>query len=595
MSLSCTLYKNTGFNTLNIPDSKALLVAGEGTAIKTTALDVLQNKFLQNISVSTTWEEIQNVDYANINDFYYFVTSIQMTSYDVATLSLEPDFVTSAGGPAQLIILDGITERHHISKADDAYGKYDEADPLLVPSQPLQLEFGNTYFLYGSAIDSVDYYTVCESSIDLVAIAMNAYTAITYTDANDAEQKVTIPHTTPVAMRTTFSIDEGLTTETNGTCLFDVTNENVQKGMQLARDMGAEDAIIAQYALPKNMFSISGTNGYVTKVTQTKVTGATTGLPFKYADVRNQRTLSGENNRYGILSVSGNSYEANPEQIYIDGLAEPSVIYKADGRENGKPFYNFSYYLGASNSAINAFFRNAIAGMEWRNVPLRFVSKSGSIQDAYNFQSQQSKETFGNTIDTARYTGTQGMNAINLVTSTASGVAGVLQNVSEGKIAGAIGAGISTAATTTSNAWNMAQNAMSEDQRRFNYNKDRAAEAFSFGISQNVVIPTIKFPFQEPSLRDYYGNGVITYRYKYADTDIKKIDKILTAYGYHITEMLTPEMFSNRPHFNFVKANGVTIGNNLPNWWKAGIAEQFSAGVRIWHVKPGPAYYTQNE
>lgn len=593
MSLSCTLYKNTGFNTINIPDSKSLLASGEGTAIKTTVIDCLQNRFLSSISVSTTWDEIKDVDYANVDDFYYFVTGISMTSYDVAALTLSPDFITSAGGAASLVILDGITERHHVSKADDTFGKYDESDPLLSPAQPLQLEFGTGLFTYGDALDSVEYYTVCESSIDLCA--MGKATNLEARTYSDGENSVTVPRTYAVSNFTTFALENGLETNTVGTCLFDTSDANVQKGMQMARDLGVENAIISQYALPKNMFNVTVEDGFVTKIQSLQVAGATVGMPFQYSNVRNQRALSGDFNRYGILTAAGNSYEANPEQICFNGVTQPTIIYRGDGRENGRPYYNFGYYLGQSNNDIKSFFKNAVSGMEWRNVPLTFVTPAHSVQDSYNFRSQSSQAINSNYYDRQNYELTK---AGIRVAGTAAGLgafASTVGNFATGNIGGAIASatagavGVTAANIQAGNAYN------AEMERRANYQLQRQNEIYNFGVSQSVVEPTIKFPFQTPSIRDYLGNGCLAYRYRYTDADITRVDKILTAYGYHITEMLTSDMFSNRPHFNFVKANGVSVGGRLPTWWKNGIAEQFGAGVRIWHVKPDPAYYTQNE
>lgn len=585
---SVTLYKNTGFNTINIPDSKTLLA--QNASIQTTAFDLIQNKFLSSITCKISWTDAQQVDYANVDDFYYIVTGVTMTSADVAQFSLTPDFILSAGGAGSLDILDGITERHHIPKGADSFGAYDEPDSLLSPAQPLELEFGNGLFMYGDALDSLDYYTVCESSIDLVAMGKltSDYPARTF---SDGENSVTVPRTYAVQNFTTFKLQDGLQTQTSGTCLFDVSDSNVQRGMQMARDLGVEDAIIGQYALPKNMFNVTATDGFIEDITSTTVTGTGVGMPYEYTTCRNERCLYGENNRYGLLTAAGNSYEANPEQLKFSGVTEPTIIYRGDGRENGKPYYNFGYYMGQSNNNMKAFFRNAVAGMEWRNVPLRFTTAAHSVQDTYNFNSQRDQaraarnnQVFQNAIGITEDAGNVALNAANTYTSAVLDPMGIFgDNAMENAL----------------NTWQSGMTLASDiGQAIYNtkaYKLQRQNEIYNFGVSQNVVEPTIKFPFQTPSIRDYMGNGVISYRYHYTPTDISRIDKILTAYGYHITEQLTTSMFNNRPHFNFVKASGVTVGGNLPTWWKNGISQQFGAGVRIWHVKPASSYYTQNE
>lgn len=592
MALSCTLYKNTGFNTINIPDSKALLV--QDASIQTSVLDCLQNRFLASISVSATWDAVKDVDYVNVDDFYYFVTGITMTSYDIAQISLSPDFITSAGGPTSLSILDGITERHHIAKSADTFGLYDETDPLLSPAQPLLLVFGASAF----SDTETDYNIVAESSIDLEAMGKATnYSSKTFGSGDAA---VSVPSTTPVGSKNTsfyFGGSSTAHTTTNGTALFDCTNENVLKGLQIVRDLGVENAVIAQYALPKSMFVIgkeASTDGYIRTVTA-QVTSFSTNLPFTYATVRNQRVLSGDNNRYGILTASGNSYEANPEQLTGGNLTAPTVNYRGDGRENGMPYFNFYYYMGADIHSLPYFFRNAITGMEWRNVPLTYVTPAHSVQDAVNFRSQQTLNKISNYQAMDVYQQNQAGVDISQAQALGSAIAGMFDSATgtstSGMISSLVG-GINSAISADQKRLALES---AEDYRQMTYAVQRRNEMYNFGVSQQVVEPTIKFPFQTPSIRDYAGNGCLTYRYRYSDTDLTRIDKILTAYGYHITEQLDSSMFSNRPHFNFIKATGVTVGGSLPTWWKNGITQQFGSGVRIWHVKPDPAYYTQNE
>ena len=130
MSYSCTLYKNTGFNATNIPDSINILNQCQHFSVP--ALDVMQERNLNTIKVKTTWDNVKDVDYCILGSWVYAVVDINMQATDVAALSVIPDYINSTGGVRALHILDGITERIHI--ADDSYGKYDEEDPLMVSS-----------------------------------------------------------------------------------------------------------------------------------------------------------------------------------------------------------------------------------------------------------------------------------------------------------------------------------------------------------------------------------------------------------------------------------------------------------------------------
>ena len=129
------VWSNTGFNSINIPDSPSLLDSLPSATYP--ALDLLQNRFLTSIRIRATFDQVKNADFCKLGDFYYFVDGVTMTSGDVAVLGLIPDFITSAGGVGSLSILDGVTSRVHVT--DDTYGKYTEPDPLTAPSEALKV------------------------------------------------------------------------------------------------------------------------------------------------------------------------------------------------------------------------------------------------------------------------------------------------------------------------------------------------------------------------------------------------------------------------------------------------------------------------
>lgn len=603
------LYYSTGFNPVNIPDSPATLQAASTASVSGETIDVLQNYWLDHIDVSTTWDDVKNVDYARVDSFYYFVNSITMLSADVARISLTPDFITSAGGPSSLTILDGVTERHHVSASDDTFGAYTEDDPLLTPSKPLQLAIANGPFMGTNP----DYWAFVESTIDLYKMGAqtdgeyDSKTALTYTDDYTSET-VTIPTTIPTStdIEGTFwmggsTSESAMKTKTHATAIFDADNSQVQAGMQRARDIGAEDAVISQWQIPKDMCNAlyayrsdetgaltedTGAFGYINDADSTithELTDA--NFDFEYATVNNKRVLYGQNNKYGLLTAAGNSAEYDPEDIQGGSITRPSVVYRADCRNNGRPYYNYSYYRGVSTLDSNmAFFRNSVSGLEWRTLPLRFVTASRSVQDSYNYESTMRQESRSNQLANAN-------NEIALGTSITGAAGTAVQGIMASLISGGLLGGLSLNKTMSSLA-SVGQNVNARSELSNAYERAREREMYNFGVSQNVVVPTLKFPYQSPAIRDYAGNGVVCYRYYLAASDITKLDKILTAYGYKDTALLSTDMFSNRTYFNYVKTSGVSIGGNLPQWWKAGITEQFNSGVRIWHTKPSSSYYT---
>ena len=162
---NCTLYLNTGFNTINIPDSPALV--NGMSSISVPALDINQERFLPSVRVRATWVQVKDADYCKVGDFYYTIQSITMTSQDVAEISLIPDYITSAGGPAALEILDGLTSRVHVS--DDSFGLYGGNDPYMNPAYDMDVISG--VYKFGGTVE-----TFVESTLNLESLG-SAWTA----------------------------------------------------------------------------------------------------------------------------------------------------------------------------------------------------------------------------------------------------------------------------------------------------------------------------------------------------------------------------------------------------------------------------------
>ena len=160
---------------------------------------------------------------------------------------------------------------------------------------------------------------------------------------------------------------------------------------------------------------------------------------------------------------------------------------------------------------------------------------------------------------------------------------------------------------TISNAMAMAQAQMNMDLRKEHdipiYMKERTNELMELNLANSVVVPTVNFPYNSDILRDSYGNGVLVYRYRYSDNDVRRIDKLLTMYGYQVSKPLEADDFVNRRYFNFIKCSNVSLnasptmsnqGVRRPRWFLDGAAAQLRGGVRIWHVIPNESYYNDN-
>lgn len=611
-SYAVRLFKNTGYNAVNVPDNPDTLYALNSTSVVDVPnVSILQNYFLTSVRVAATWEQVQDVDYASIGDFYYTVDGVTMLSQSTAELSLTPDFWTSAGGVSMASgtpavgfdILDGITDRATVLTTQDTFGAYTDADPLTAPQRPLVIDsewMGDTRSTDGETV-------FLSSTLDLVKQAEQTE-GVTYTDSETGET-VTVPRTYQISDSDQTSIGLGQdssgtnVTVKDGTKYYIMTSgSTAATGVAKARSLGIESAIIDQWAVDPKFVSVtySGTTGEVTGVSAVKSTTASS-LSFLYSTtVKNERALYGEYNKYGIITCAGNSLEAKPEEIISSSQSEaaPSITRYADPRPSGCPYYRFEYINGSSTD----FWRNAVAGSTWHKVPLVYQGQSGSALTRLNFENSRKvaenlADQFYNDNSIAQF-----RSAVDLGSNIASAVSGAntygLTLAAGGPVSGATAAGIvGQAVTGVVNAginyeFNRAALENKRDYYKTNYATEKANELSQLYQATTVYTPTVSFPYNASIMRDLKGNGALLYRYRYDDTDLSRVDKLLTMYGYKESEALTPANFYRRPKFDYVQCSSVTV-SGLPLWWCKGLSDQLRNGIRIWHVKPASTVYTE--
>lgn len=588
-----TLFLNSGFNAVNIPDSVATLNAS-AAHVEVDPVEILQNRFLTKVRINAEWGTVKDCDYCKIGNFYYSVSSVNMLSENTAELSLNPDFILSAGGTkegnATFQILDGITERQTVS--EDNFGEYTDDDPLTTPQRPLRLF---TEWLTDASRPGS--YTYISTTLDLKKQGQNKE-GVTYTDPETGET-ATIPKT--------YQIDNSQVTKigfagelqgdiTDGTKYYirddgsSPKDETIENGIAQARVLGIENSIIDQWSVPKIYVDNANTGD---PFSPTSVIGAAGSFdvpfPFEWNQtVKNKRVEYGEYCKYGIITTSGNSMEAAPE-VLGDGTA-PKVEWRADPRPEGKPYFRFHSMNGDTE-----FWRNCIAGSKWQKVPLVYQGQSGTALTRLNFNNDramksQLKSQFLNSNEIDRFQ--------NTLESIGSAFTGSLSGAAKGfKYGGLIGAGEGAVKGILGTAYDYEfSNAKLENARDYykaNYALEKKNELSQLYQDTTVYTPTVNFPYESDIIRDVKGNGVLVYRYEYDPYDADRIDKLLTMYGYKETESLTMGNFNRRKKFDYVQCSSVTV-TGLPRWWNDGIGDQLRNGIRIWHVKPDPSAYENN-
>lgn len=599
MSYNCRLYFNSGFNSSNIPDSPALL--NSVNFLDVPALEIMQDKFLSEIRVKAKWEDIQECDYlrlmntTNNKQWFYSIEAIAMQASDCAVLSVIPDFITSIGGVANLKIIDGITERVHVT--DDSFGKYTEPDPLTAPAEPLQISK-----VWVQISDEA--YTLIESSLD-IPMQMNETKGTTYTDT-DTETGETVTVVVPSIVtdyvldnfQTQFKLSENDKTIAQGTKIYNLSNgsvasgathtvaQTIKAGLNRLRALGVESAIISQVKIPsayvelnESGVAVIGENYSWSIVRQ--ITGKWTenniDIPYSYTEAKNNRLNYGEFTKYGIISTSGESCEYDAEEIIEVGSTTPHIKKVGDPRPTGKPYFRFKTVNGDSSEL--GFFRNCISGLPWKNVPLVYREASGNALNTMRYENSK-------VVSTEAYQYGTAQNELARFKNVTDATMGVVSNLLNANLGGAV--------SSLYNPLFTGVNLEIQQMYRTNTaNISRRNELSELAIANNVVTPTVNFPMNAEFMRDFYGNGVLVYRYIYSQNDINRIDKLLTMYGYKFSKPLELSDFTNREKFNFVLSRNVTL-TGFSKWLNNGLSEQIANGVRVWHVLPDNSYYTNN-
>lgn len=613
---NCRIYRNSGFNSVNIPDTPTLLDA-QNNYVDVDALDILQDRFLNSIRVKTEWSAVRDADYCRLTfgawTWYYSVESVQMLATDVAELTLLPDYINSVGGISALVnnVLDGITERVHV--ATDDYGEYQTDDSLLTPSEPLKINMA--WFNTAETIDS--HRTVVEATVNPIYTA-TAKRNVVYSD-DTGSYNVCVPQTVENDYTTEYYIDDTQSTYSPGTCLYPFYNvestgdtasaTGLNASLAALRSLGLEQTIIAEVALPSKFIDITTTKVtsgiyvdadyyYISKATGKDQIINTTGLDYVNTTAQNNLINYSGYCKYGIITAAGESAEFDPHDIFDSAVASPNVRCIADPHVDGKPYYRFETVNG--DKSETGFWRNCCAGMAWKQIPLIFTGASGSALNTIKFNNSQAINANERAQTLAEYQ-SQGqelqLSYINSLLGTVSGAVGAAVNAASGNIGGAAQGALDTVRSGVTSYYSAKISANRLDNSikyyKQGYAAQRKSELSDLAIANNVVVPTVNFPYNSDVIRDTYGNGVLIYRYYYSDNDIARIDKLLTMYGYKHAKALEQSDFTNRQYFNFVSCSNISV-KGFAKWINEGIADQLKAGVRVWHVQPDTAYYTNN-
>lgn len=67
------------------------------------------------------------------------------------------------------------------------------------------------------------------------------------------------------------------------------------------------------------------------------------------------------------------------------------------------------------------------------------------------------------------------------------------------------------------------------------------------------------------------------------------VDSYFDQYGYNVSTLKVPQ-WTSRPHYNFVKTNGINVYGSLPKSEATELARLFDEGLTVWHMSGGATY-----
>lgn len=620
---SVTAFCGTGFSMINTP-ANATVLSNSATAVVDLGIinclsligkksGVIRVKAFANIA---TCDYLRIIFSDNPIASYWLVTNYEYLSGDTLSLSLVLDGFLTCGGTAGITSIGGYVNRHTVT--DDTYGKYNQSDDMLVPSQNLVFR---SIDKFGENSESEEYYNIVLSTINLLELgARDAEDmGLTYGDMSVGEG-VTVPQIPqiPDSWKTKvfygnyeYEIPGAFCFDLDGTATGSSTSYPIREGIARARSLGVEGGIIAIYALPKSKFTCTipqttitiGPISVTLKALITEIKPAqdatlqhTTSINFNYASVNNKRALYGDYHTVQVASMaSGEVAEYDIDDLYSPTAQNTGVVIDevGDGRAHGKPFF-FPHYFKDKVQAVDAMF-SAIAGLEWQNVPIVFQYSSGEgIQRNRYFantkvsannllEAQGMQRAFG--ISNAAFGGSQALVGMN------SGLDQAVAGGAEGY--GVLASGIMTPAKIANS---MLQMQASQELQAREWVRARMMEKKDLMINTRVVAPQISFPVSE-SVRDFVGNGVVVAFITPTNTDIARFDRILTQFGYKDagTALTLSDLTAGR-YFSYIEATGVQIQTSVgvDKTIKEMAEEQIASGIRIWKQRPDFSLYNSS-
>lgn len=579
---SVVLYKHTGLDTNNVLDNGNILATvAPNNIVSGGSIAIKQDRGLTYIRLDKTYDEVKDVDYAEINNQYYFVIGCVMINDNCAELTLLFDAITTVSTNG-FSINSGMITRCHVNEDKPFTNTIPEP---FEPTNNFELKMGG--IIEGSTgidkTENKEYMSLIlatadiSQEIDTAKFYEGIYGGISQEVIDLIKDKllgICIANIPLLQVYTQYGFDEVDEAETTkqyfayvAQCaVFDGTKQEVQKGCKALNELGLDNVILYAYMLPgmyiKSMETADENEALISQVKTINENIQSNTEIFSKGQFKNAKVWSGQFQTYNIISnMSGDTMQFSPEDVYHVYDQTQSSIYvrlklTADARYNGYPIVYPRQYKNSPNTAKIGLVR----GAKWEESPLKFYGRSGS-ELQYQIQQKELDRNFGRT---GRQT------TMNTIGTTANIV--TTQNTKSGLLSGGL---------------NLFNNIASMYDNGLQYANNQYIHDFM------KQVPDIKF-MPTPEFADYFGNVFYDYVIRMSFDDMTRFDNFLTQNGYAVYETFKSWMFNSREHFNYLQGENISISSECDQYTKNIIKAQIEGGVRIWHEMPNVIAMTDN-
>lgn len=632
--MKATLYFGTGFDSVNVPASKQVLMQAAQEIREFDALDIIDPYFQTSIRVKAKAGILEGYDYLSLDDsVYYSIMSVVPLSVDTANITVVMDtyltYYSADHGTAQLAFIGGSVVRSTAPfnmlfnldeyNGSDPYFQYSECversltlfDPR--SSQP-GLPFENT-IIYGSSYsDDID-----ESYVD-----QDLNPDIKYNNIASKSTKKSL-----VQIGTRAYAYPGLTLY-QGTSILNVAK--ILYGLNIDNVIDKAYIIPAAYLgdIEKSGGAITSIKGVLT--TQNSLINPNpTGALSLREDIGTLIFKS-----FGIITLiavgSGNkSTYSGSDILLLNGNRSFNVNIVSDPSPEGAPYFkpeliNDPFDSSAIDRDPLGYMYGGVKGATWQNAPVSFGSKGYQADlmrlsnnliaydkqtfatDAHmnsNFNIKQESillnRGFGIANDSLNdYVSDSLTSSLNKHISSRGNVTRTINktvNTNSHDLVGSFGSmalGVLDSGVSAINAFRQYR----ADSRYYQSIRDaeRAREIEQFNIDHIVRTTDLKFPVTDTS-QNITGNGCAIITELPSLTDRNRFLQIVQQFGVavpgykKISDALLDRV-GNEP-FVYIQAKGVSFSSIVPKRVKNDLSSMFESGVRIWYEKPSQDAYTR--